>query len=150
MVQTPEGWVKDHIKKILEQHKIHYSMPVTMGYGKSGDPDIHTCMAGLFVTIEAKDDALRHRHGELITRGKNKGKVVTEGGPTALQQDTMRSIRECGGITLLIDRHNFTALHDFILFIHAMPESTTWENLYENVRDEAIRLDIWYNRMPQL
>lgn len=148
MVQTPEGWVKDHIKTILERHKIHYSMPVTMGYGKSGDPDFHTCMYGRFITIEAKDDALRHRHGELITRGKNKGQVVKEGGPTALQQDTMKAIRESGGITLLLDRHNFTKLHDFIIRLQGLrPANRTF---YDWASEQAKELDIWYDRNAQL
>lgn len=98
MAQTPEGWVKDHIQTFCTADAgVYCFMPMTMGYGKSGAPDFFLSVYSVFVTIEAKDDAYRHRHGELITRGKNKGKRVTEGGPTALQQETMKEIRDAGG-----------------------------------------------------
>lgn len=148
MAETPEGWVKAHIKTILTYHKVYYTMPVTMGYGKSGDPDFHTCMQGQFVTIEAKDDALRHRRGELTLRGKNKGTVVRAGGPTALQQDAMWHIRQSLGCTLLLDRHNFTKLHDFIIALQYPPKNIP--DFFCWAREQAIALDIWYERMPIL
>ena len=36
---TPEGKVKDKVKKILKELKAYYIMPATGGYGSSGAPD---------------------------------------------------------------------------------------------------------------
>ena len=150
MAQTPEGWVKAHVTNILDEHTVFYTMPMTMGYGRSGVPDIIACVKGLFITIEVKDCALRHRMGELRTRGKNKGKVVSEGGPTALQQAVMADIRATGGITLLVDRHNFMRLHDFFMCLEDINWSNTVSEYMEEVRFHAQRLDLWYERMPEL
>ena len=54
MAQTPEGKVKDAVKKILKSLNIYYFMPATGGYGRSGVPDIVCCVKGLFVAIECK------------------------------------------------------------------------------------------------
>ena len=60
MAQTPEGKVKDKIKKILTAHKIYYAMPIGTGYGNSGVPDFLCCMKGKFLAIEAKADMKSH------------------------------------------------------------------------------------------
>ena len=85
MAQTPEGKVKDAVKKILKSLNIYYFMPATGGYGRSGVPDIVCCVKGLFVAIECK-------------AGKNK--------PTALQERELRLIHEAGGYSLLINELN--------------------------------------------
>jgi hypothetical protein len=51
---TPEGKVKDKIKKMLKYHKIWYCMPATYGFGVSGVPDFVCCARGKFFGIEAK------------------------------------------------------------------------------------------------
>lgn len=56
MAQTPEGKVKDRIKKILKQYNIYYAMPMGTGYGNAGVPDFLCCMKGEFLSIEAKAD----------------------------------------------------------------------------------------------
>ncbi len=58
MAQTPEGKVKDKIKKILTAHKIYYAMPIGTGYGNSGVPDFLCCMKGKFLAVEAKADMI--------------------------------------------------------------------------------------------
>lgn len=95
MAKTPEGYVKDEVKKILDAAKIKYSMKTTMGYGKSGWPDFDTVFRGIYLTIEAKYD-------------------TDEKGPTALQRDVMKEIRESGGITLVLDIKNYHLLEQLI------------------------------------
>jgi hypothetical protein len=54
MAQTPEGRVKDAIKKYLKSIGAWYFMPVSNGMGQVGIPDIICCYKGIFVAIEAK------------------------------------------------------------------------------------------------
>lgn len=54
MANTPEGKVKDAIKKFLKERGAWYFMPVSNGMGQVGIPDIICCYKGLFVAIEAK------------------------------------------------------------------------------------------------
>lgn len=56
MAQTPEGKVKDKIKKILKEHNIYYAMPMGTGFGHAGVPDFLCCHKGRFLAIEAKAD----------------------------------------------------------------------------------------------
>lgn len=95
MAKTPEGYVKDEVKKILDAAKIIYSMKTTMGYGKSGWPDFDVVFRGIYVTIETKYDADKK-------------------GPTALQRDAMWEIRKSGGITLVLDVKNYHLLERLI------------------------------------
>jgi hypothetical protein len=96
MAKTPEGYVKNQIKKILEKHKMAYSMPMTMGYGKSGWPDFSVVFFGCFLTIEAKYDTRKNP-------------------PTALQRERMAAIRKSGGTTLVLDIINYNQLEDLII-----------------------------------
>lgn len=95
MAKTPEGYVKDAVKKILDAARIKYSMKTTMGYGKSGWPDFDVVFRGVYLTIETKYD-------------------MDEKGPTALQRDAMKEIRESGGITLVLDIKNYHLLEQLI------------------------------------
>ncbi len=54
MASTPEGKVKDGIKKFLKARGAWYFMPVSNGMGQVGIPDIICCYKGVFVAIEAK------------------------------------------------------------------------------------------------
>ena len=66
MAMTPEGRVKDAIKKMLKAAGWYWFMPVSNGLGKHGIPDIIACKptvitpdmvgqrVGLFVGIECK------------------------------------------------------------------------------------------------
>lgn len=85
MAMTPEGKVKDRIKKVLKERQIYFVMPATGGYGSSGAPDILVCHKGKFYGIEVKS-------------GVNK--------PTALQLDNLKRIEECGGYALVINESN--------------------------------------------
>jgi len=72
---TPEGKVKEEIKRGLAERGIWYFMPVQTGYGKRS-VDFICCWDGGFVAIEAK-------------AGKNK--------PSAYQRGILNEIEEAGG-----------------------------------------------------
>lgn len=126
MAQTPEGYVKDEIKKILEAAGIEYSMKMTMGYGKSGWPDFDTVFRGICVTIEAKYDQ-------------------EEKGPTALQRDAMQRIRKSGGITLVLDMQNYHLLEQLITDTDRMLAATGYVTPLM-VRVGAQALGIYYDK----
>jgi hypothetical protein len=85
MAMTPEGKVKEVIKKHLKQKEIYYIMPATGGYGSSGAPDIVVCHKGKFYGLEVKS-------------GANK--------PTALQMDNLNRIEDSGGYAVVINESN--------------------------------------------
>ena len=81
MASTPEGKVKDKIKKILKAHNIYYAMPHGSGFGNAGVPDFLCCVQGEFLAVEAKANG-------------NK--------PTELQLKNMKEIRDSGGMAVVI------------------------------------------------
>lgn len=85
MAMTPEGKVKEIVKKYLKQKEIYYIMPATGGYGSSGAPDIVVCHKGKFYGLEIKS-------------GANK--------PTALQMDNLNRIEDSGGQAVVINEAN--------------------------------------------
>ena len=93
MAQTPEGKVKDAVKKILKSLNIYYFMPATGGYGRSGVPDIVGCVNGRFVAIECK-------------AGLNQ--------PTALQEREMENIKNAGGVAVVINEGSVRGLVDLL------------------------------------
>ena len=60
MAQTPEGKVKDAVKKELTKRGIWYFMPAANGFGKVGIPDIICCYQGKFLAIETKAPGKRN------------------------------------------------------------------------------------------
>lgn len=86
---TPEGKVKDKVKKLLKQFGVYYFMPSTHGYGSSGVPDIVGLYKGRFIGIECK--AL--------------GKQATD-----LQIHNLMQIQENGGIAILMDESGYGVL----------------------------------------
>jgi Holliday junction resolvase len=85
MGKTPEGKVKERIKKILKDHGVYYVMPFGSGYGKAGVPDFVCCYKGFFIGIEAKAGA---------------------GQPTQLQVNNLASIIDAGGISMIVNESN--------------------------------------------
>ncbi len=81
--------MKKRIRKILEESKAYFAMPIGTGYGNSGVPDFLICNRGGFIAIEAK---------------AGKGKT------TALQESHLAKIRDAGGIALVINEENIHAL----------------------------------------
>ncbi len=51
---TPEGVVKNKVKKLLKKFGSWYYMPVSCGYGKHGIPDFIACHNGNFIGVETK------------------------------------------------------------------------------------------------
>jgi len=88
---TPEGKVKQKVKKYLTEMGCYYAMPATGGYGLSGTPDFLVCYRGMFVAIECK-------------AGKNV--------PTALQLAALDRITGAGGLALVIDESNVDDLKE--------------------------------------
>lgn len=86
MAQTPEGRVKDKIKKILQTHHIYYAMPHGAGFGNAGVPDFLCCMKGKFLAIEAKADASK--------------------APTDLQHHNLQMIAYAGGEVWVVHADN--------------------------------------------
>lgn len=104
MAMTPEGRVKDAIKKMLKAAGWYWFMPVSNGLGKHGIPDIIACKptvitpdmvgqrVGLFVGIECKAP----------------GKLGTV---TPLQERELKAIEAAGGIAVLADSTSYVEPH---------------------------------------
>jgi hypothetical protein len=93
MAMTPEGKVKDRVKKQLDALGAYHFMPTTGGYGRSGIPDIIGCLNGLFFAIECK--------------GKS-------GTTTALQNRELAKIHLAGGRPLVINESNVEGLETLL------------------------------------
>ena len=100
---TPEGKIKDKVKKILKTYEnLYYEMPVPSGFGKSG-LDFTCCFCGRFFAIETK------------APGKK---------PTALQVQAIRSIVRAGGVAFLInDERSLQELDAWLQVTYAMWQS---------------------------
>jgi len=85
MAMTPEGKVKDRVKKQLDALGAYHFMPTTGGYGRSGIPDIIGCLNGLFFAIECK---------------------AKSGTTTALQNRELARINLAGGRAFIINESN--------------------------------------------
>ena len=88
---TPEAKVKKRVTEILKRYNAYYFFPATGGYGKSGVPDIICCYKGKFMAIECK-------------AGKNE--------PTALQWKNLQAIADAGGVALVINVSNISAVEN--------------------------------------
>lgn len=90
---TPEGKVKNQVKKILDAHKIYHFSPPGMGLGRAGIPDIIACHNGRFIGIECK---------------------AGKGQPTLLQSRELGRIDLAGGKTFVIRETNVNDIVEFI------------------------------------
>jgi hypothetical protein len=93
MSMTPEGKVKDKVKRLLKAMDIYYAMPATGGYGASGIPDFLVCLKGKFIGVECK-------------AGKGK--------PTALQLKNLAEIEASGGIAVIVNEDNLAQFEETI------------------------------------
>lgn len=93
-MSTPEGKVKDKIKKLLKAHNVWYYMPVSMGMGQHGIPDFLCCISGHLVGIEAK-------------AGTNK--------PTGLQEMQLARMHGAGATVFVINEDNTELLQTWLL-----------------------------------
>jgi len=81
LLMTPEGRIKELIKRVLEKHKAYVFMPVPTGF-QSRSVDYFACVKGRFIAIEAKAP----------------GKV-----PTSRQDYVLGLIKDAGGLTFVCD-----------------------------------------------
>lgn len=94
MATTPEGKVKNAVRKVLDRLGIYHFMPPGMGLGRSGIPDIIGCKNGKFIAIECK---------------AGKGKV------TALQERELIAICNAGGFTFVVNETCLDELEERLL-----------------------------------
>lgn len=85
MAQTPEGKVKDRVKKIMDSVGAYYFPAATHGYGRSGVPDYVGCLVGRFFAVECKA-------GDNTT--------------TALQDRELMAIERAGGFAMVVNELN--------------------------------------------
>jgi len=78
---TPEGKVKEKVKKLLKAHGAYYHMPVQNGMG-APSLDFIGCHRGLYYGIETK-------------AGNNQ--------PTPRQETTISQIRAAGGLAFVVN-----------------------------------------------
>lgn len=108
MAKTPEGKIKDAVKKVVDKHISWQFWPVQTGYGKAA-LDAFVLIYGYWFVIETKAP------GEV---------------PTPRQKITIDQIRRAGGTVLLIDSmekvQQFSALCDklFARVQHGQSSST--------------------------
>lgn len=93
---TPEGRVKEHVKKVLKANNIWYFMPSANGYGKVGVPDFVCCWRGKFLAIETKAPGKR-------------------ADTTANQKIQIEAIQRAEGWALVVD--DVAQLTEFINFV---------------------------------
>lgn len=84
MATTPEGKVKDAVKKWLKARGIWHYMPVQNGMGVVGIPDLICCWNGKFLAIETKAPGKRSQ-------------------TTANQDARIEEIRAAKGWALVVD-----------------------------------------------
>jgi len=89
MAKTPEGEIKDQVRKVLDEMGAYYFFPAANGYGRTGIPDVIACVGGHFVGIECKAGSKQ---------------------PTALQQRELDNIEKAEGTGLLVNADNIKYL----------------------------------------
>lgn len=93
MAKTPEGEIKDQVRKILDEMGAYYFFPAANGYGRTGIPDVIACIGGHFVGIECKAGSKQ---------------------PTALQQRELDNIEKAKGTGILINADNISNLKNLL------------------------------------
>jgi hypothetical protein len=95
---TPEGKVKDAVKKVLKKHGVWYFMPMQNGFGVVGIPEFICCFHGIFLGVETKAPGKREQ-------------------TTPNQDRVLREIKEHGGYTIVVD--DAKQLEDYIIFLRS-------------------------------
>lgn len=93
MAQTPEGRVKQAVKKYLDSIGAYWFMTMSNGMGRVGAPDFFVCHQGRFIGIETKAP----------------GKC---GNTTPNQDRELAAIRAANGVAVVVD--DVTQLHDLL------------------------------------
>jgi hypothetical protein len=90
---TPEGIIKDRVKKVLRAAGAYYHMPVSNGMG-APSLDFIACYRGHFIAIETK------------APGKK---------PTPRQLITMRDMAAAGGFVFIVScQHELDVLQEYL------------------------------------
>jgi len=93
MAKTPEGEIKDQVRKILDEMGAYYFFPAANGYGRTGIPDVIACYKGHFIGIECKAESKQ---------------------PTALQQRELDNIEKARGTGVLVNADNINNLENYL------------------------------------
>ena len=93
MAKTPEGEIKDQVRKVLDEMGAYYFFPAANGYGRTGIPDVIACVGGHFVGIECKAGSKQ---------------------PTALQQRELDNIEKAEGTGLIVNADNIGNLKNIL------------------------------------
>jgi len=93
MAKTPEGEIKDQVRKVLDEMGAYYFFPAANGYGRTGIPDVIACVGGHFVGIECKAGSKQ---------------------PTALQQRELDNIEKAEGTGLVVNADNIGNLKNIL------------------------------------
>lgn len=95
---TPEGEVKEKVKKLLHKYDVYYEMYVPSGYGRQS-LDFVCCAFGTYLAIETKQD----------------GKKLTP-----RQHKTANDMRKAGALVVEIiglDSPNFAKLEQWLMLL---------------------------------
>lgn len=84
MAMTPEGRVKEAVKKYLNGIGAWWYMPVSNGMGRVGCPDFLICYKGRFLAVETKAPGKR-------------------GNTTPNQDRELEGIKRADGLALVVD-----------------------------------------------
>ena len=95
---TPEGKVKDQVRKYLKNKGVWYYQPVQNGMGVVGIPDFICCWNGRFLAIETKAPGKRSQ-------------------TTANQDRVLAEINDHGGFQIVVD--DIAQLIDYLENEHA-------------------------------
>jgi hypothetical protein len=82
---TPEGKVKDEIKKWLRQHDAYFFMPIQTGYG-AATLDFLICHRGRFIGLETKAPGKKASPRQLLVMN-----AIIEAGGEAYCADSLDS-----------------------------------------------------------
>ena len=93
MAKTPEGEIKDQVRKVLDEMGAYYFFPAANGYGRTGIPDVIACIGGHFIGIECKAGSKQ---------------------PTALQQRELDNIEKARGTGVLVNADNIFFLKNLL------------------------------------
>jgi len=91
IVSTPEGKVKDKLKKYLTSIGAWHYWPVSNGMGRHGIPDCIACYKGFFISVETKKEGGKCTALQL----KEGAKIITaEGFWTAYDGTNLGTVEE--------------------------------------------------------
>lgn len=102
---TPEGKVKNDVRKLLKDWDVWFYQPVQNGMGVVGIPDFICCWHGYFIAVETKAP----------------GKINNT---TANQKRILQNIADHGGYQIVVDDVSQLRklLHEIAEYIHVTGE----------------------------